>query len=81
MERLEMRISIKDGTSKEQIVKAISRFENAHKSNVISFFAASNHRFVLIDYDGISVSKWYGNIDEFIVEDTDYQKMELAMCL
>ena len=76
-----MNITIKDGTSKAQIVKAIRIFENVHKSNVISLYVATNHRFVLIDYDGISVSKWYGKIDEFIAEDTDYQKMELAMRL
>ena len=80
MEIIEMNVAILDGTSKAQLRKAIRTYEENHKCNVLTFFVTNNHRFFMVEYDGIGVSKWYGDIEEFLADPTDV-KMELKQLL
>ena len=77
---MEKSIVIKDGTSKAQLIKAIRNFETALGTTVLIMHVHDNHYYTLIEFDGISVSKWIGIIDEFI-EGVDNSKMILEEIL
>ena len=61
MERIVTTVRVKDGTSKAQIIKALKELEESRKVNV-----AENHHFIMVDFDGIAVTKWHGDVNEFI---------------
>lgn len=78
--KIEMNLTILDGTSRAQVIKAIRTYEETNNVNVITFFVASNHRLIMIEYDGIGVAKRYGNIEEFLLYPS-YEKLELTCIL
>ena len=67
---IEMNLTILDGSSRAQIIKAIRKFEDASNAVVLSFFVASNHHFIMVEFDGRVVSEWVGKIDEFLEDNT-----------
>lgn len=73
---METLIIIKDGTSKTQLCKAIKNYEKHLKTTVLKFFVDSEHNYILVDFNGIIISKWFGNVDEFINE-VNVDKMRL----
>ena len=73
---MEKRIVIKDGTSKAQLTKAIKNFEACTDTTVLKIFICENHMYNLIEFDGISVAKWGGFIDDFMNE-VEFTKMTL----
>lgn len=76
-ENMKKQIIIKDGTSKSQLNKAIKNYENCVRTTVLKFYVHEDHTYILIDFDGIIVSKWHGNVDDFINE-VNASKMKLA---
>lgn len=63
---MEKYIVIKDGTSKSQLMKAIENYESIYRSTVLKIYVHENHNYSLVDFDGISITKWGGVIDDFI---------------
>lgn len=61
-------ITIKDGTSKSQLLKAIQEYEDTVHTTVLSVVVHTGHMYTLIEFDGISVGKWIGDVDDFINE-------------
>lgn len=61
-----MSIIIKDGTSESQLLKAIHEYEALAETSVLSVEVYPNHLYTLVEFDGYSVGKWIGNVDEFI---------------
>lgn len=74
--KIEMNLTILDGTSRAQVIKAIRTYEETNNVNVITFFVASNHRLIMIEFDGIVVTMWRGNIDNFIR--CDFSNMKIV---
>lgn len=70
-------ITIKDGTSKAQLTKAIKNFESCANTTVLKFYIHEDHVYTLVDFDGITVTKWRGIVDEFI-DGVDASKMDLV---
>ena len=73
---METRIIIEDGTSKAQLTKAIKNFENRTNTTVLKIFVSENHIYRMVEFDGISITKWGGLIDDFINE-VNITKMNL----
>lgn len=70
-------ITINDGTSKAQLFKAINEFEDSINTTVLSVLVHTNHSYTLVEFDGIRVTKWEGNIDEFI-NDQNIKRMRIV---
>ena len=70
-------ITINDGTSKAQLFKAINEFEDTINTTVLSVLVHTNHSYTLVEFDGICVTKWEGNIDEFI-NDQNIKRMRMV---
>ena len=77
MERIVTTVRVKDGTSKAQIIKALKELEETRKVNVLKFFVAENHHFIMVDFDGIAVTKWHGDVKEFI-KNPSYANLTVA---
>ena len=63
---MEKYIVIKDGTSKSQLIKAIENFEKMYNTTVLKIYVHEDHNYRLVDFNGITVTKWGGIIDDFI---------------
>ena len=74
---MKKQIIIKDGTSKSQLTKAIKNFETCANATVLKFYIHEDHGYTLVEFDGISVTKWSGIVDEFI-DGVDVSKMNLV---
>ena len=74
---MEKNIIIKDGTSRARLFNAISKFEIITKTTVLIVNVYEDHSYILIEFDGIVVTKWTGNIDDFIKKDVD-SKMSIV---
>lgn len=74
---MKKQIIIKDGTSKSQLTKAIKNFEACANATVLKFYIHEDHVYTLVEFDGISVTKWRGIVDEFI-NGVDTSKMDLV---
>ena len=59
-------ISIEDGTSKSQLIKAIRDYATKSRCTVLRITVFEDHTYTLLEFDGIVVTRWYGNIDNFI---------------
>lgn len=73
---MEKNISIKDGTSKSQLMKAIKNHENTLNITILVAFVSTEHILRITEFDGICVTKWSCNVDDFINR-VDVSKMEL----
>ena len=73
-------ITIKDGTSKSQLMKAIKNYETELHTTVLIVFVATTHILLLTEFDGIDVGKWKCNVDDFI-NGVYVSKMELINTL
>ena len=76
-ENMKKQIIIKDGTSKSQLTKAIKNFEACANTTVLKIYINEDHMYTLVEFNGISVTKWCGIVDEFITE-VDASKMNLV---
>ena len=74
---MEKNIVIKDGTSRAQLFKAIIEFENITKTTVLIVNVYKDHSYILIEFDGIVVTKWSGNVDDFIKKNA-HSKMSIV---
>ena len=63
---MKVSISIEDGTSKSQLIKAIRDYATKTECTVLRMNVFEDHTFALVEFDGIVVTMWYGNIDDFI---------------
>ena len=63
---MKVSITIEDGTSRAQLVKAIREFESHSECSVLRMNVFEDHTYTLVEFDGIVVTMWYGNIDNFI---------------
>ena len=63
---MEKYIVIKDDTSKERLMKAIENYEKENRTTVLKIYVHENHYYHLVDFNGISVAKWGGDIGDFI---------------
>ena len=68
---MEKNITILDGTSKAQLVKSIKMFESYVECDTLKVTVFGDHTFTLVEFDGILVTVWHGNIDSFISCDFD----------
>ena len=59
-------IIIKDGTSKSRLIKAIRDYATKYRCTVLRMYVFGDHTYTLVEFDGIVVTMWYGNIDNFI---------------
>ena len=63
---MKVSISIEDGTSKTQLIKAIRDYATKTECTVLRVNVFEDHTYILVEFDGIVVTMWYGNIDNFI---------------
>ena len=69
-------ITIADGTSRAFLMEAIREFEELRKCVVLKIYINTDHSFILVEYDGICVTRWCGdNIDDFL--NHEYSGMEI----
>lgn len=73
---MKVTISIEDGTSKAQLVKAIREFASHSNCSVLRMNVFEDHTYTLIEFDGIVVTMWHGNIDNFIR--CDFSNMKIV---
>ena len=73
---MKVTISIEDGTSKAQLVKAIREFVSHLDCSVLRMEVFEDHTYTLVEFDGIVVTMWYGNIDNFI--SCDFSDMKIV---
>ena len=66
---MKVSITIEDETSRAQLVKAIREFESYSECSVLRMNVFEDHTYILVEFDGIVVTMWYGNIDKFIRRD------------
>ena len=69
-------ITIEDGTSRAQVVKAIREFESHSECYVLRINVFEDHTYTLVEFDGIVVTTWYGNIDKLI--NSDFSGMRIV---
>ena len=72
---MEKNITILDGTSKAQLVKSIKMFESYAECDTLKVTVFEDHTYTLLEFDGIVVTMWYGNIDSFICCDFDNMRI------
>ena len=75
VEIMEKYIVIKDGTSKSQLIKAIENYEKMINTTVLKIYVHEDHNYRLVDFNGITVAKWGGVIDDFINNATSTMKI------
>ena len=63
---MKVSITIEDGTSKSQLIKAIRDYATKSRCTVLRITVFEDHTYTLLEFDGIVVTRWYGNIDNFI---------------
>ena len=63
---MKVSIIIEDGTSKSQLIKAIRDYATKTECTVLRMDVFEDHTYALVEFDGIVVTMWYGNIDNFI---------------
>ena len=63
---MQVSISIEDGTSKSQLIKAIRDYATKSECSVLRMYVFEDHTYTLVEFNGIVVTMWYGNIDSFI---------------
>ena len=64
---MKVSISIEDGTSKSQLIKAIRDYATKSRCTVLRMNVFEDHTYTLLEFDGIVVTRLYGkNIDNFI---------------
>lgn len=64
-------ITIKDGTSKSQLISAIANYEYECNETVITAFIASNHILLMDVYDGNCITQWYvTDVEKFLIDKT-----------
>ena len=69
-------IIIVDGTSKAFLMKSIRQYEELRKCVVLKVYVHTDHSFILVEYDGICVTKWMGEyINDFL--NNDYSCMDI----
>ena len=68
---MEKYIVIKDDTNKEMLIKAIENYEKIHGTTVLKIYVHEDHNYRLVDFNGISVTKWGGVIGDFINDTTE----------
>lgn len=73
---MEKKISIYDGTSKSQLMKAIKNHENTLNITILVAFVSTEHILIITEFDGICVTKWRCNVDDFI-NGVNVSKMDL----
>lgn len=76
---MKVSISIEDGTSKAQLVKAIREFESHSDCSVLRMYVFDDHTYTVVEFNGIVVTMWYGNIDNFIRCDFSNMKIVSTM--
>lgn len=64
-DNIKKNIIINDGTDRESLMKAIDIFENHCKCTILKFYIYCDHTFTMVEYDGNSVTSWYGQLDDF----------------
>ena len=73
---MEKNIIIVDGTSKAFLMKSIRQYEELRKCVVLKVYVHTDNSFILVEYDGICVTKWMGeNIDDFLND--NYSGMDI----
>lgn len=58
-------IIINDLTDRKELIEAINIFEINFNCTVLKFFTYCDNTFTMVEYDGICVTRWSGNIDDF----------------
>ena len=71
MKRIDMKIAILDGTSREHLISAIRCYEDFYAVNVLTFFVGTNHKYIMVEFDGTIVTKWCGDINQFLVDQSN----------
>ena len=71
MKRIDMKIAILDGTSRAHLISAIRCYEDFYAVNVLTFIVGTNHKYFMLVFDGTSVTKRSGDIDQFLVDQSN----------
>ena len=63
---MKMRIINKAGVDLSLLIRSLKHHEDNSKCVVLKVHIFEDRSFILVDYNGIVITKWKGNIDEFI---------------
>ena len=65
-------IIINDGTDRRDLIEAIDIFEKQCRCTILKLYTHSDHTFTMVEFDGNSVTSWYGRIDDFLTRKVEY---------